>query len=743
MQNLDHVIESESPGPMQTMLRGIPPTLWALLLLALLLPALLTGWFAWHRHTAILNDVQLTAQRSVLALEQHLGNVLQTHMLLLRQIADRTHGQTWEQIAADKQLQQTIAQLVVSLEQVSLIAIADANGSLRVNCLQQPVDGLTITDRDFFIAHKNGTAKGTFFSQPFTGRLNGKRQFAISIARTGPSGEFDGVVFAAVSLDYFTRFWKQFVPSGGYLIPLMREDGTLLMRYPVSDNPERLDPNGPFVSRVRRAPRGLYTAVSQIDGIERINAYSQVKNYPLYISFSVETDTALQKWREEMLPAVVMAAVAAAALIALLLLVIRQSHQQRLAAARWRSVAENLKSEIARRESIEEQLRQAQKMEAFGQLTGGIAHDFNNMLASIVGNLELMRVYLANGAMDNISQCVDRAEAVADRAAAIIQRLLTFARRKTFKAVPVKINTLLQSATDLFEDVVGPGIHIDIILPETSPVALCDPAQLETALLNLVINARDAMPKGGKITIAASVDAPVDTVKTDSDALSQSPSVTLSVSDTGLGMPQHVIDRAFEPFFTTKGIGKGSGLGLSMVFGFAQQSGGHVKITSREQSGTTVTLSLPACRDEVQDDEHELAPAELQEKAFAGTVLLVEDDAEVRHVLAEVLRQSGATVLQATSAEDALNVMTTASGIDLVVTDIGLPGELNGYQLANTVRRTQAGLPFLFISGYSNRVESADATVQPQDRVMSKPFKISALLATLADMRRNGTATVQ
>ncbi len=736
MQNQHHDVDV--PDGMRNMLRDTPRLLWVLLLLALLLPATVTGWFAWHRHTAILSEVQLMAQRSVIALEEHAGNVLQTHALLLRQIADRTQGRPWQQIESDILLHQTFAELTTEFRQVSVIGIADADGRLRASSVRQPIEDVMVVDRDYFIAHRDGTARGIFFSQPYTGRLNGIRQFTISIARTSPSGEFDGIVFAAVSLDYFASFWKQFVPSGDYLIPLMRDDGTVLVRYPKPDNPGLLDPDGPFRSHVRQAPRGLYTAVSQVDGIERINAYSRVKNYPLYISFSVETSAALQNWRDEMLPVLIMAIMATAALVALSLLVIRQSYLQRLTAARWRTIAYNLESEIKRRETAEDQLRQAQKMEAIGQLTGGIAHDFNNMLASIAGNLELGRIHLVNGDTSAVADCVDRAEAVTDRAAAMIQRLLSFARRKTLKAVPVAINDLLQSTTSLLEGAVGPRIRIETVLPATSPIALCDPAQLESALLNLVINARDAMPDGGTITICAATESTANADRSDGESASPSPRIILTVTDTGTGMPQHVADRAFEPFFTTKGVGEGSGLGLSMVIGFAQQSGGNATIQSTLNIGTTVTLILPASKDVMPQDTPDAGkPALADSRTLSGIVLLVEDDAAVRHVLTETLRQAGATVLPADSAEQALNTIAATPRIDLVVTDIVLSGSLSGYQLADAARHTRPELPFLFISGYSKDIDGAESSVLAGDRLMSKPFKSGAFLETVAGMLRS------
>lgn len=716
-------------------LRDTPRPLWMLLLLATLMPALLVGSFAWQRHDKVIAEVEQVAQRSVLALEQHIGSVLQTHTLLLHQIAERTEGQTWQQIREDRELQETLSEISAGSAKVSLLGMADAQGQVQISSDPRQLDlPGGVAERDYFLAHSKGEAQGVFFSAPFVGRLSGMRQFVVSIARRSADGAFDGIVFAAVSLDYLARFWDQFVPSGGYLIPLMREDGTMLMRYPTVDIPRRLDPNGPFVTQTRRSPNGLYTAVSLVDGIKRINAYRRVGDFPLFISFSVEADTALEQWRREMLPALLLALLATAALVTLSLIVIRSSYRQRQAVSGWRRVAFDLEGEIQRRQAAEEKLHQAQKMEAFGQLTGGLAHDVNNMLAGISGNLELIRVRLAMGDTGAAAACVDRAEAASDKAARLIQRLLSFARRKALRPEAVNVNALLQAATDLFRDAVGARISIETELPETSPVARCDPAQLESALLNLVINARDAMPDGGRITISVTTEQ--------GQQNTGGARVLIRVRDTGVGMQPEVIARAFEPFYTTKGIGEGSGLGLSMVYGFAQQSGGTVSISSEINVGTEICLSLPAIENVGTPTPTPAPPPVAEHPALPATLLLVEDDRAVRQVLAEVLQQAGSKVLLAGRAEEALELLTRSPKPDLVVTDIGLPGSLNGYQLAAEIRRHYPDIPFLFISGFSGAVRSSEPVVQPQDRLLSKPFKTAAFLETLNEMQRerqNGT----
>lgn len=234
------------------------------------------------------------------------------------------------------------SQATARYEKVSVIGVTDAEGrmwasSFRVN----PVEA-SVADRDYFIAHQQASVQGIFFSEAFTGKISGKRSIAISIGRRSSAGKFDGIVFATVPLDYFMRFWKQFAPSSGYLIPMIRGDGTLIVRSPALNNPERLDPNGPFVSHVRRSPRGIYTAKSRVDGIERINAYSQIKDYPLYVSYCIEKDVALQQWRRELMVVFAVALAVMAALATLMLLLMRQSKRERQAVAKWRTRARSV-----------------------------------------------------------------------------------------------------------------------------------------------------------------------------------------------------------------------------------------------------------------------------------------------------------------------------------------------------------------------------------------------------------------
>lgn len=708
-----------------------------LLLLTVLQPFVVAGWFAWHQHQAVITEVEDSAQRSVVALVEHADNVMQLHNLVLRQVASAVDGRSGPDIAADKALLQMFADLTAQYEQVSVLAVTDADGRVLASSLKVPPAESSIADRDYFLAHKNGTIRGVYFSEAFTGRISGQRRFAISLARRTADGKFDGIVFTAISLEYFTRFWKQFAPSHGYLIPMIRDDGTLIVRYPALQNPERLNPNGPFLTHIRSAPRGIYTATSQVDGIERINAYSQIKNYPLYVSFSIEKDVALHQWRRDVVIVAVVATIITIALVTLLLLVIRQSQRQRRAVARWREIADNLEREVRRREEAEEALRQGQKMEAIGQLTGGIAHDFNNLLAGISGNLELMRIRLNQGLVMDIGRYIDAAESVLDKATALTRRLLAFSRRQPQSPMPTSVNERIATMQELIGRTVGPSVELSVELGPDAGCTVCDQNELDSALLNLAINARDAMPKGGRLTVTTKNARISDEDEARALGVACGEYVTLSVADTGTGMSPEVVQRAFDPFFTTKPIGHGTGLGLSMVYGFVKQSGGGIKISSVVDVGTVVRIFLPlsAAGSSAQPAGPKPPAQWLPAK---GTIMLVDDEAPLRNLLTEVLGDIGYRVVPSVDGPSALDVLKASGAVELLVTDVGLPGSMNGKQLAQAARRIHPGLKVMFITGFVDDVRGEADGPNCDAYVLFKPFRLDEFTRRVAETLRAG-----
>ncbi|MBE9607111.1 PAS domain S-box protein [Acetobacteraceae bacterium H6797] len=380
--------------------------------------------------------------------------------------------------------------------------------------------------------------------------------------------------------------------------------------------------------------------------------------------------------------------------------------------------------DVTQRNELEERLRHSQKMEAVGQLTGGLAHDFNNLLTGISGSLELLQMRANQQRFDGIERYIGVAQGAAARAAALTHRLLAFSRRQTLAPKPVVVNQLILDMEELIRRTVGPQIQVDLELEQSPWTTLCDGNQLENALLNLCINARDAMPDGGRLTIRTANDW-VSLNNPGEPLAKPSACVTLSVSDTGMGMTPDVVSRAFDPFFTTKPMGAGTGLGLSMVYGFARQSGGQVEIDTQPGRGTTMKLHLP---------HHALqAPAgpASGEATNTGapaseTVLLVDDETTVRLVVAEVLRDLGYSVLEAENATEALAILQRKPVPELLITDVGLPAGLNGRQLADAARLLHPRLKVIFITGYAENAVLRSGDLEADMHVVVKPFSMEA-----------------
>jgi PAS domain S-box-containing protein len=398
------------------------------------------------------------------------------------------------------------------------------------------------------------------------------------------------------------------------------------------------------------------------------------------------------------------------------------------------AVARDVTAEKKQAEALlhaEQALRQAQKMEAVGQLTGGIAHDFNNLLAGMIGNLEVMQMRIGQGKTDGLDRYINGATAAADRAAALTHRLLAFSRQQTLDPKPTSLNRLAGSMADLIKRTVGPSIVTDMVLAETLWGTLCDQNQLENALLNLVINARDAMPDGGRLTIrTGNAEAPGMPVPMD---IPPGAYVLLSVTDTGTGMTPEVAARVFDPFFTTKPLGQGTGLGLSMIYGFVTQSGGHIRITSQPGRGTTVSLYLPR-HDSTEADDETREVVQPQPAPAALNVLVVDDEADLREVLVEMLREWGYAPLAAADAAEALSLMESSVDIDLLVTDVGLPGGMSGRHLADAARSLRPDLRVLLITGYAENSTVRNGELAPGMEVMTKPFAMEAFANKLRSM---------
>ena len=375
---------------------------------------------------------------------------------------------------------------------------------------------------------------------------------------------------------------------------------------------------------------------------------------------------------------------------------------------------------------MQDQLRQSQKMEAVGQLTGGLAHDFNNLLTGVMGSLELMQMKMQQGRLEDVGRYIAAAQGAARRAAALTHRLLAFSRRQTLAPAPTDVNRLVSGMEDLIRRTVGPHVEIEVVGAAGLWTALVDAGQLENALLNLCINARDAMQAGGRITIETA-NKWLDERAANERGLPPGQFLSLCVTDTGTGMSPEVAARAFDPFFTTKPLGEGTGLGLSMIYGFARQSGGQVRIYSEVGRGTTMCLYLPRYDG---DDATVPSTGELVRPAGAGfgkTVLVVDDEPTVRMLVTEVLGSIGYDTIEAADSPSGLRVLETDVKLDLLLTDVGLPGGMNGRQLADAARGLRPGLKVLFITGYAENAVLNNGHLDRGMHVLTKPFSMEEL----------------
>jgi len=407
------------------------------------------------------------------------------------------------------------------------------------------------------------------------------------------------------------------------------------------------------------------------------------------------------------------------------------------ATAALRALNDTLEQRVGERTAelmqAEEKLRQSQKMEAVGQLTGGIAHDFNNLLAGISGSLELINSRMLQGRFNDVDKYISAAQAATRRAASLTHRLLAFSRRQTLDPRPTDVNALMLGIIEMIQRTVGPAIHLQTYAAPQLWATRVDPGQLENALLNLCINARDAMPQGGTITLETA-NQWLDAEAAAAQDIPPGPYVLLSVTDTGTGMSPEVMSKAFDPFFTTKPMGQGTGLGLSMIYGFAKQSGGQVRASSVVGQGSTLCIYLPRFEGEAVTEDIDVCRLQSPVCTASETVLVVDDEPTVRMLLMDVLAEQGYTVLEAADSVAGLKLLRSDVHIDLLITDVGLPGGMNGRQMADAGREVRPDLKTLLITGYAENAALGQGDLGTGMWVLTKPFAVDALTSRVREL---------
>jgi signal transduction histidine kinase/ActR/RegA family two-component response regulator len=617
--------------------------------------------------------------------------------------------------------------------QVASFGIVDDTGQIIAHTRTTWDRSLSFSDRDYFTVHRDNLYSGIFIGSFVRSRMSGEWLFIVSRRLERADGTFAGIVFATMDLRYFAGLYASIDVGANGGVTLIHRDGTILARAPNHDDFIGKSAAGSEFFRVHlpQADRGSLVIRGAGDASDLFMSYRGIPNAPLVISVAFADSDVLADWNRSIAGYVAAGTGLIFLISASVILAIRgrERHIALVEARRAREAAQRETERMAQLQRVEEQLHQAQKMEAVGQLTGGIAHDFNNLLMVVLGNLDEVADRLSRD--DSLRPLVRAAIAAAERGADLTQQLLAFARRQPLRPQPLDCNEIIQSMADLLRRTLGERIDIHVKLAPDLPAAVADAAQVQNALLNLTINARDAMPDGGTLVIETSVAQLDEDYRATNADVVLGDYLLIAVSDTGVGMSPAVMARAFEPFFTTKEIGKGSGLGLSMVYGFAKQSGGHAKIYSEVGQGTTVKLYLPvapgsATAIPAAGGEVELAHARKDE-----AILVVEDDVLVRDTVTRLLRALGYRVLEAAGADAALAVLHSDQAIDLLFTDVVLPGRLGGRELAVEGRKIRRGLRVLFTSGYTQDSAVHQGRLDDGVFLLSKPYKKDALARTI------------
>ncbi len=686
--------------------------------LAIIMPALLFLAASWYDYEQITAAARRRVMATADAMAEHAQKVLETNQLVLSAVAERVRGLEWDEIRRSEALHDYLVRITAQLPQLESTFLVDPDGRIAASSRDFPMQPYDVTHRDYFEAARAGD-NGLFISAPFAGQKAGTVAFTVTRPR-GSEGGATGLVGVTLSPAYFERFYAGLTdPRGNALASLIRGDGVYLVRYPPRPDAAPalsatsfLTPGGPPV----RA--GIFKGPSRNNGHIRLGAVHAVTGLPLYAGYSVEARGYLAIWYQH-------SAVLAGFALLLIVVLSLSARAALLHARRERTNLQMLLAETTRREEAEGAVRQLQKIEALGRLTGGVAHDFNNLLTAIMGSLELAMKRVDE---PRVTRLLGGAMEASKRGARLTQQMLAFSRQQHVQLVSIDVNDTVRGVDDLLRRTLTPDIHVRYELtPELWP-ALADPTQLEVAILNLVINARDAMKSGGRVTLrtsqlAAGAQRPAGVPAGDL--------VEVSVSDEGEGMTDEVRRRAVEPFFTTKGVGQGTGLGLSMVHGFVLQVGGGLGIESATGRGTTVRMFLPRAS---QSPASPVPQPDASSRGARLDILLVDDDAQVRALTADMLTELSHRVTECGDGPSAV-MRAAASRPDLMIVDYAMPG-MNGSELVRTLKGTGADFAILFISGYAEADALQEWTARGY-RLLAKPFNLSQLAEAIATATRS------
>ncbi len=688
-----------------------------MMIASVVLPTALFAYASWVSYRDISSVADERIVRSLDVMQEQSLKVFETVDRTFAEVNEIVRGMSDAEIhAAEPRLHQRLASIVATMPQLHAILLVGRDGRpLAASTLAAVPDGVNFGDRDYFQAQLERDA-GTYVSDMRSPRLPGISTdfFDLSHRLESPDDSFNGVIAVAVRPSYFEDFYALIGQTPGNFFALVRADGAYLARYPVpGDRLRRLSPASRLRTTVGQGlDHGLFTVDSEIDGVSRRVGFRKLPGFPVYALAGVSSAAIRGEWLSTMGVHLIFGLPATLLILTLLWIALRRTRR--------------LYQEADRREVAEGALRQAQRLEAIGQLTGGVAHDFNNLLMIVSGSVHRLR----RDATDQKQlQLLDAITKATQRGESLTRQLLAFSRRQMLQPTVIDLAERLPELKDMLGRSLRGDIEIRVLVSKRPCRVKVDASELELALLNLAVNARDAMPSGGTLTITAK--PVVLRGKAGEEGLSGE-FIAIRVADTGEGVAPDVLPRVFEPFFTTKDVGKGTGLGLSQVYGFARQSGGAATITSTLRRGTAITLLLPrSFETPTKGREATIAAAAAPP---GGKVLLVEDNADVVEVARAYFTELGYGIAVAASAQAGLDLIAGEGDIDLIFSDILMPGGMNGLDLAKAVRRRFPNIVVLLTTGYSS---SAQDAVRQGFQVLQKPYDLAALERALRAARKS------
>jgi signal transduction histidine kinase len=705
---------TEAPDDLPLVLRPrLPVRSTALLIAAGISPIVFCTFVGWATYQDAIAAAYARLERTASIASEHLLRVIEVNRVVTRSLVHEISDQSDEALRQQEpRLHSYVRGLALGADQIQSIWVWDAQGRPLLSSLDQSATStFDVSDREYFRAHRDA-GEAWYVSGTLQSRTTGKPFFGVSVRRE-VGGRFAGVVSVSLHPGYFSDFYAKLARAEpGLRIGLWREKGELVARWPSPCGViESRSPARDLMTRIQAGEtHGTLRSVSHSDGAVRHVVFSRTNGYPLYVVVALDRAAILAAWYRDMSMLAMVVVPGSLGLVWLLFVAFERSERMQAALA-------SAREEAQQRSRAEDALRHAQKLEALGLLTGGVAHDFNNLLAVVSNSAYLLRHLQSrrSAGEDEIAPVAAISRAV-ESGTKLTRQLLAFSRRQPLAPEVVDVHGVLSSMMDLLRTIVSRRIELGATLAENLPRVKVDPAELELAVINLVINARDAISGRGRIDI--------DAAAWYEDGREF---VRIGVRDNGAGIPAHLRERVFEPFFTTKPRGTGTGLGLSQVYGFCTQAGGAVSLAANPEGGTVVTMLLPATaevRAQLPATDRGI-PTRIEAR-----VLLVEDNDDIGATMREVLKSLGAEVTYVRSGDDALRVLTQDAGrFDLVVSDVAMPGSLTGIELAQQCRRRWPQLAIVLMTGYTAELQAA---VQDGFTVLAKPFVPEALARVVA-----------